>query len=126
MKLGDLEIFVLKMAWQLGAGTVKTFYNQVKPERNVSQNTVQSTLERLYRKSILTRHKEGHAYIYQPKLSREAFTAQLLANMVSEFESDPSMTLAAFVEQQEGVSDAKWQHLKAVVEQIKSEDASDD
>lgn len=122
MKLGDLETFVWKMAWQLGSGTVKTFYTQVKPARNVSQNTVQSTLERLYRKSILTRHKEGHAYV----LSREAFTAQLLTNMVSEFESDPSMTLAAFVEQQEGVSDAKWQHLKAVVEQIKNEEAPDD
>ena len=45
MKLGDLETFVLKVAWKLGAGTVKTFYTQVKPARNVSQNTVQSTLE---------------------------------------------------------------------------------
>ena len=125
MQLGELETCVLKLAWDLKAGSVKCFYAEVKKQRKVSKNTVQSALERLWRKGVLKRTKQGHAFIYQPKFSREQFTAQLFSNMVTEFESNPSMTLAAFVDQQEPVSEEKWQQLKLLVQQIKLMDNKD-
>ncbi|MGQ4276891.1 BlaI/MecI/CopY family transcriptional regulator [Pseudidiomarina sp. E22-M8] len=123
MKLGELETFVLKLIWEFGKGSVKDVYQRVKPKRAVTRNTVQSTLERLYRKGLLTRQKQAHAYIYDSRLTKEQLTAQLLGQLMSDFDSDPSMTIAAFVEQHDVVSDAKMQQLRQWLETIKKQES---
>lgn len=35
--------------------------------------TLMTTLDRLYRKKLLNRRKESHAFLYTPRLSREEF-----------------------------------------------------
>lgn len=123
MQLGELETFITKLMWDMGSGSVKDVHEQVQTSRKVTKNTVQSTLERLYRKDLLRRSKCSHAYIYEPKLTREQFTAQLVGQLLSEFESDPSMTLAAFVEQQAPVSPEKMAQLRALITELKAQES---
>ncbi|MGM0482199.1 MAG: BlaI/MecI/CopY family transcriptional regulator [Pseudomonadota bacterium] len=125
MKLGELETLVLKLIWEFGEGSVKDVYQRVQEKRSVTQNTVQSTMERLYRKDLLTRQKQAHAYIYDSRLTKEQLTAQLLGQLMSDFDSDPSMTIAAFVEQHGVVSDAKMQRLREWVDTIKKQESDD-
>ncbi|KFZ30056.1 hypothetical protein IDSA_05795 [Pseudidiomarina salinarum] len=125
MKLGELETLILKLIWESGGGSVKDVYNRVKPLRALTQNTVQSTLERLYRKGLLTRKKQGHAFIYASKLTKEQLTAQLLTQLMAEFDSDPSMTIAAFVEQNQAISDEKMQQLRQLVNALKAQESGD-
>lgn len=123
MQLGELETFITKLMWDMGSGSVKDVHEHVQTSRKVTKNTVQSTLERLYRKGLLCRSKCSHAYIYEPKLTREQFTAQLVGQLLSEFESDPSMTLAAFVEQQAPVSAEKMAQLRALITELKTQES---
>lgn len=116
MNLGELETLVLKTIWQLEQGTVKAVFDVIKLQRAVTQNTVQSTLERLYRKQILQRKKHGHAFIYSSTATREELTAKLLMKLMAEFESDPALTLAAFIEQHEGLSLEKLSELETMLE----------
>jgi Zn-dependent protease with chaperone function len=46
-------------------------------------NTVQSTLERLYKKELLHREKVSHAYIYTPKVLREELMAQAIGEVIA-------------------------------------------
>ncbi|WP_258808109.1 BlaI/MecI/CopY family transcriptional regulator [Pseudidiomarina sp. CB1] len=123
MQLGELETFITKLMWTMGSGSVKDVHEQVQTTRNVTKNTVQSTLERLNRKGVLRRSKCSHAYIYEPKLTREQLTAQLVGKLLSEFDSDPSMTLAAFVEQQAPVSAEKMAQLRALITELKAQES---
>lgn len=124
MQLGELETFITKLMWQLGSGSVKDVHEQVQTTRKVTKNTVQSTLERLYRKGVLSRTKCSHAYIYEPKLSREQFTAQLVGQLLAEFDSDPSMMLAAFVEQQSApISAEKMAQLRALIQELRAQES---
>lgn len=126
MNLGELETLVLKTIWSLNEGSVKAVYEQVQAQRDVTQNTVQSTLERLYRKQLLQREKQGHAFIYRSALTREELTAKFLLKLMHEFESDPSLTLAAFIDQQEELSATKLDQLNRLVEQMKLQDEAHD
>lgn len=78
LQLGELEVAILEDLWVAGSDHAKAIHGRLVATRGISLNTVQSTLERLYRKSLLKRHKESHAYIYRPALAREALLARLI------------------------------------------------
>lgn len=110
LNLGDLEMQVLEQLWRLGSGDVRAVHAALSGERENHPNTVQSALERLYRKEILEREKQSHAYVYRPRLSREALAARLIDETLQRVRaSEPLPTLAAFVdlaaEQDPGVLD---------------------
>jgi predicted transcriptional regulator len=69
--LGPLEWRVLDALWRRDApGTVR----DLQPEfPEIAYTTLMTTLDRLYRKDVLNRTKEGRAFVYAPQQSRAAF-----------------------------------------------------
>lgn len=45
---------------------------------NLAYTTVMTTLDRLFKKGLLDRRREGQAFLYAPRETREAFAAGLL------------------------------------------------
>jgi len=71
LALGKLERQVLEQAWQRGEVSVRDIY--LAFEERVAYTTLMTTLDRLYKKQILDRHKDGRAFLYSPSVSREEF-----------------------------------------------------
>lgn len=97
--LGDLEMAVLDHLWQFAQGDAKSVHLVVGAKRGITPNTVQSTLERLFRKGLLDREKVSHAYVYKPQVTRTELMAQLIDDVVQPLsigQTEP--LLAAFVE----------------------------
>jgi predicted transcriptional regulator len=75
---GSLEMRVLDALWTRGApATVRDLEPVVA---GVAYTTLMTTLDRLYRKGVLVREKEGRAFLYEPRLSRE----QLLSGVAGD------------------------------------------
>jgi predicted transcriptional regulator len=72
--LGPLEWRVLDALWRRDTpATVR----DLQPEfPDIAYTTIMTTLDRLYRKSILARTKEGRAFVYAPRQTRAAFDSQ--------------------------------------------------
>lgn len=66
---GPLELSVLEALWDLGADASVRDLQPRFP--GVAYTTLMTTLDRLYKKRILTRRKSGRAYRYSPVESRE-------------------------------------------------------
>lgn len=99
LTLGDLEMQVLEQLWALGSGDVRAVHAALSGDRENHPNTVQSALERLHRKGVLDREKQSHAYIYSPRMTREALAARLIEETLQRLNASESMpTLAAFVD----------------------------
>lgn len=96
--LGDLEIAVLEDVWQHGAADAKTAHVRVGVRRAITVNTVQSTLERLYRKGLLAREKVSHAYSYRATVTRQELLERLVDSTVRRVAAAPDAMLAAFVD----------------------------
>lgn len=115
--LGELEIAVLEYVWRAPDVSAKQVHADLGGERGISANTVQSTLERLFRKEILIREKHGHAFQYRARISRENLLAGLINDVLGRFGSDRSSSLAAFVEAAEHLDEDA---LNALEQEIKA------
>ena len=69
LALGKLERQVLDEAWRCGEVTVREVY--VAFGEGVAYTTLMTTLDRLYKKNLLQRRKDGRAFFYSPAVSRE-------------------------------------------------------
>lgn len=97
--LGELEKAVLEDLWENGASDVKAVNLRVGTSRGISLNTVQSTLERLFRKALLSREKISHAYVYSPCVAREELMGAMIADLVGSLgQAKSGSLLSAFVD----------------------------
>ena len=72
----------MKIAWEIGHVTVKDVSARLGRER--AYNTVQTTLDRLFRKELLRREKQSHSFVYTPRVSRADYHRGLISSLVSE------------------------------------------
>jgi predicted transcriptional regulator len=71
LALGKLERQVLEEAWKRAEVSVRDIY--LAFEERIAYTTLMTTLDRLYKKRILERRKNGRAFLYSPTVSREQF-----------------------------------------------------
>ncbi len=73
--LGPLERRVLDSLWrQPSAASVRDLQPEYRP---IAYTTLMTTLDRLYRKGLLERVKDGRAFRYRPKYSREELSSEM-------------------------------------------------
>src|SRR4030088_2085403 len=65
--MGKLERDVLKEVWDRGEVSVRDVY--LAFGETTAYTTLMTTLDRLYKKKLLTRRKDGRAFIYLPAVS---------------------------------------------------------
>jgi predicted transcriptional regulator len=98
-RLGDLETAVLEHLWAAGPSDVKAVHRSVGAPRHITLNTVQSAMERLFRKGLLAREKVSHAYVYSPRHSREELGARVVQDVVARLlRGEAAPVLEAFVD----------------------------
>jgi predicted transcriptional regulator len=68
-QLGPLEQRMLDALWARGTATVRELVDDAC--QDLAYTTVMTTLDRLFKKDLLTRSEEGRAFRYAPRLSRE-------------------------------------------------------
>ena len=68
-QLGPLEQRLLEALWARGSATVRELLED--GHQDLAYTTVMTTLDRLLKKSVLTREAEGRAFRYAPRYTRE-------------------------------------------------------
>lgn len=114
--IGDLETAILDQLWSIGSASVKSVHAALpSPHGDSSCNTVQSAMDRLFRKALLSRQKQGHAFIYSPAISRESLVASMMSHLIERFGSDPATSLCAFVDSNDEVDETTLQALQQLI-----------
>jgi predicted transcriptional regulator len=70
---GELQAQVMAALWRLNAGTVEQVREELPPRYQGAYNTVQTILNRLTDRGLLTRAREGRSFIYRPKVSEAEY-----------------------------------------------------
>src|SRR3954451_23678894 len=98
--LGPLEAEIVRAAWAAGRPvSVRDLLERINDGRKpaLAYTTVMTVMNRLADKEILTRHKEGRGYLYQPVADNPAALA--VRGVMRDF---GDAALAQFVEQARG------------------------
>ena len=69
--LGKLEREMMQIIWQRGQVSVRDVHDEL--EGRIAYTTMMTTLDRLYKKGLLAREKDGRAFVYTPRVSPEEF-----------------------------------------------------
>lgn len=114
--LGQLELNVLEYVWRLGSADAKGIQRHLDQQRCIALSTVQSTLERLVRKKLLTRNRVSHAYIYEPAVSRQNLIAQLIKSVVSELSGgDLEPAMSGLIDLADPIDDRALERLERMI-----------
>ena len=126
-QLGELESVVLARLWSHGPAKVKTMHRAVGQARGITPNTVQSTLERLYRKRLTERTKVGRAYEYRARISRREWVTRSLEGLLGAVPgAGPELLLSTFVDLAERAGADRLEELERLVRERRDESVEGD
>lgn len=106
---GDLEAVIMDVMWDRGEpATVRQVHERLNAARPLAYTTVMTVMDNLHTKGHLRREKTGRAWCYEPVVSREEHTAELMRGALSAT-GDQTAALAHFVA---GLGEAQSQTLR--------------
>jgi predicted transcriptional regulator len=85
--MGRLESTVMEILWACGQSNVHEMVARI--DRPLAYTTVMTTLDRLYKKGLLDRRKVERAFVYAPKLTRQAWERKRAGDFLAEFLGGP-------------------------------------
>lgn len=94
-RLGTLECQVMDALWDHGSGTVREVIARLPSE--LAYTTIATVLGNLNRKSLLTVTRQGRATHYAPRIPREEYAAEVMAQVL-QTSGNRGASIAAFVE----------------------------
>jgi predicted transcriptional regulator len=90
--LGPLETEIMQIIWQDDRSTVKKVHRKLSQHREIAYTTVMTTMTRLAEKGVLSRHREGLAYVYTPAITEEDFVTMVVQQVLDGLLDDYSET----------------------------------
>lgn len=85
--LGPLEIAVMEILWEHGEGNVHDVIQKL--DRPLAYTTVMTTLDRLYKKGFLDRHKSERAFLYSTRQTRVEWEQKRAGDFMAGFLNGP-------------------------------------
>ena len=120
-RLGDLERVVMDHLWDHAGpegATVRDVHEALESDREIAYTTVMTVLDRLAKKDLVTRERDGRAWRYLAAASREELTARTMRRTLDDMEvSDRRAALMHFVD---GASTAELDDLRAALAEVES------
>jgi predicted transcriptional regulator len=80
--LGPLETRLLELLWAQRLPATVGHIRRALPE--LAYTTIMTTLDRLYRKGLLLRDKDGRAFTYAPRCTRAELLSELISGHVTD------------------------------------------
>jgi len=92
--LGALETQVMDQLWSHG-GELRVRDVHAAFQARLAYTTVMTTMDRLYKKGLLERRREGRAFLYKARLTRQQFVLNAGAGLIRgllESEGEPALS----------------------------------
>ena len=126
-RLGDLERAIMDRLWAIdpptpeAAMSVREIHESLSEERDIAYTTVMTVLDRLTKKGLVTRERDGRAWRYLPQSTSEELTAHLLRDSLDHI--DTSDRRAAMLHFLDSASADEIDDLKAALAELESRQA---
>jgi predicted transcriptional regulator len=116
--LGELESAILAALWESGGKlSVRRVHEGIEREQSLAYTTVMTVLDRLFDKGLVAREKDGRAFVYWPRLTREAYLGGQAARMLTELEVPVHReVLMAFLDSAEHADPAVLDELSTLIQ----------
>jgi predicted transcriptional regulator len=94
-RLGELERAVMEVLWDRGEPCLVREVARALSERDLAYTTVMTVLDRLEKKGVVRRRRDGRAWLYETTSTREEYIARLMLDAL-DLTGDRSAALTHF------------------------------
>lgn len=114
--LGELEQKVMAELWAAGDGALSVREVSRRLGARLAYTTVMTTLDRLYKKGLLAREKDGVAFRYRARIDRDEYHRGVVRHAVSGLLSrSAEPVLAGFLDAAESIDEAHLARLERLI-----------
>lgn len=108
----------MNVVWQHPPATARDVCDRLTGARERAYTTVMTTLDRLHRKGLLERQKDGVAWRYEPTMSKLTYERALADQLATKILAEHGDTaLSAFVDAAEKVDEVLLDKLEQLISQ---------
>jgi predicted transcriptional regulator len=114
--LGELEEKIMAELWAAGEGTLSVRDVSRRLGARLAYTTVMTTLDRLYKKGLLAREKDGIAFRYRARIDRDEYHRRVVRHAVSGLLSrSAEPVLAGFLDAAESIDAGHLARLEPLI-----------
>lgn len=114
--LGDLERVVMDTLWTHGPElSVRDVMDRMGDEKDLAYTTIMTVLDRLAKKGLADRVRDGRAWRYTAASSREALAASALRSTLDNVQADRKLAMMHFLDD---ASPAEIDDLRAALAEV--------
>ena len=81
---GDLQANIMAIVWRLGEATVEDVRDRQPPRHRPAYTTVQTVMNRLVERGLLTRTKSGRAFVYRAAFAEPEYLARAIEDRLAD------------------------------------------
>jgi predicted transcriptional regulator len=112
--LGDLEERIMEVLWSEHPLAVREVSDRLRGK--LAYTTVMTTMDRLHKKGLLAREKQGNAFVYEPAMDRAEYQRRVVeAALAPLLEQGATPVLAAFVDMAADLDEAHLAELQRLI-----------
>jgi BlaI family penicillinase repressor len=114
-KLTLQEEELMKVIWQYGEGSVKTFLQEF-PDPKPPYTTIASTIKNLEKKGYVTSHMLGNTFIYSSNVTEESYKHNFMQGFIQHYFNNSYKEMVNFFVQQKKLKSKDLQEIIELIE----------
>jgi predicted transcriptional regulator len=114
------ETEILRLLWQLKAGTVQAVCEALPPERTIGYATVQTLLRRLEKKGYITHTVEGKAHVFSPVIQKQRVIGTAVRSFLDKLFGGDPLPLIQYLAENNEISPQDIEKLRNIIDASQS------
>jgi predicted transcriptional regulator len=115
IRLGKLELQIMKVVWKMGRATVHDVKEALGKGRKPAYSTILTMMRKIEAKGYLEHDVDNRTYVYRSTISREDVQRSVLGDVLHRvFEGSPAELMNCLVER-EDISEAELRQIKKLI-----------
>lgn len=122
MELSDFELEVMQLLWESPNSSAPAIHQMIEKKRPVSYSTVKTIIDRLEKKTAVTRSdQQGRTIFYSPLVEKNQLRRPMVKDFINRVFLGKSKPLVAHILQEEELSLDDISYLESLLKQRKKD-----
>jgi BlaI family penicillinase repressor len=114
----ELELQILKILWEKSPQLVRDIRDELaKLGRDIAHTSVITTLNTMVKKRIVIRKREGNAFLFSPRITREQVSRSVLGDIVNRVFDGSAKAVLLGVFEQNDIDREELKELRKLIDQ---------
>jgi BlaI family transcriptional regulator, penicillinase repressor len=114
----ELELRILKILWRKSPQFVRDIRDELaKLGRDIAHTSVITTLNTMVKKRIVIRKREGNAFLFSPRITREQVSRSVLGDIVNRVFDGSAKAVLLGVFEQNDIDRGELKELRKLIDQ---------